>query len=273
MKLKQTFLILITLLLATSVFCQNNFRYPISVQSKQISGSTIDTLRTVANKVLYDNIDLKTVVVSKADSNYQKPGSYVTTFDFKNQAVSKSNTLRVLQAAGSNIKVLPVLEGVYASTGSLADGSAYGTMLTYISDSVYMTGFVYILRTAGDFTADQTNGIALYKVNGANYDFVVQTPADATGALWKGTVDIPLQKALSAPMWITPGLYYTICLYNSSAQVTAPVLASIDIGTGFSRIAEPHMLGASWGTTTSFPAQKVASTTTRTANYRFIAIY
>ena len=163
--MKKTFLILLALLLSVAVYCQNNFRYPISVQSKQITGNTIDTLRNVAYKVLSDNINLSTVLVELSDT-LKGPGNYVTPYQY-HTTVGQTDILYLLKLMGSEFKAFPVNPMQGSAYLQIANNTAYGTAI-YLPIRTLITGIhIAVGNSVTSYTADGTafNGYALYSLN------------------------------------------------------------------------------------------------------------
>lgn len=196
------------------------------IDDRNVKGVTIDTLRTVANKVLIDNIDLKTVLVQKADSNYRKSGSYTSRYDFKTEPTD-DNIVKIWKKQGSILKLFPMCPPVFGVTAALSDGNLY-TMRCYNPDTTTITGFTYTLTAQGNFVADAVNGIALYSLSGTTATYLGATAND--GNIWKTAANAVSTANLTAPVTIYPGTYIIALMYNHSSQTTAPVLEAAGLG-------------------------------------------
>jgi hypothetical protein len=178
------------------------------------------------NPVSGDTVTAKSILVLRPDSIYQKPGSYTSRYDFKNEPV-KSELLKAYNGFGSTIKMLPLCPPEFNDSYALTDGRAIFT-LCYTADSITVTGFKYSLLVAGSYTADNYNGIALYSFSNGVITKISETAND--GTIWTTTANTIGIKNLPSPVTIAPGYYYIAILYNSSAQTTAPTFPSNSIG-------------------------------------------
>lgn len=153
-----------------------------------------------------------------------------SSFDAASAEFVQSNNNRLLndlQYMGSNIKLLPfgayILPSGVSVTVAMTDGRFYGALFV-ARDTIPMTGFGYSLYTAGDYTADNYNGISLYKYENDMITKVTGGETADDGNIWKVTGNN--QKALPAPITLLPGIYYARALWNASATTTAPVMSS-----------------------------------------------
>lgn len=131
-----------------------------------------------------------------------------------------------MQNLGGIIKIEPLgktLMDIVRSQG-MTDGTLY-IIGTFINATTRLTGMLAFQTVAGNYTADNYNGMALYKWNGTNIVLVAQTANDA--AIWTTTSNTWRQKAFTTPYNAQAGVYYMAALYNSSAQVTAPSLGGM----------------------------------------------
>ena len=200
----------------------NKFTKPVTIETKNLTGVKIDGYDATKAKV--DNAaPAGNTLILKADSNYQKPGSYTTRYDFKNEPV-RTPFQKALKGFGSTLKLFPLYDYAFPNNNAMIDNRIY-FVLCYTSDTVKITGFKYSLTTQGSFTADNYNGIGLYSVSGGSggtATLVSSTTNDVNGDLWKATASTLVTKDLPSPVTIAPGYYYIACVYNSSAQTTAP---------------------------------------------------
>lgn len=113
----------------------------------------------------------------------------------------------------------------FISTGQgLADGQIRAVPV-YLPYSATITGVVWMVHTQGNYTADNSNQLGLYTSDGTNLTLVASsTSADD---LWSASAANTIkQTAFSSPYAASAGVYWIAALYNSSAQTTAPSLAS-----------------------------------------------
>lgn len=203
-------------------------------------------MRTVAYKVFSDNIYLKVVLVQKAVRNYQKPGSYTTRYNFKNEPTNV-NLIKIWKKEGATLKLFSEAPLTYATSMPHSNANIY-CIKCYTPDTLTFTGFKFGLTIACLFTEDQYNGIGLYSVNETTATFLMATANNA--AIWKaptGVVTAPLTSAVTIP----PGTYIITLLYHTSYQTTAPSIGGG--GTG-------KLLGISAGLGLWFTAWKSAQT-------------
>lgn len=130
---------------------------------------------------------------------------------------------------GSDVKGVPVGAN-FANTSNvaLADNIQYFGMC-YVPNDVTVTGIRFVQAVAGNYTPDNTNGIALYSYSGTTYTKVVETTNDTGDPnIFEASANTVVTKAFSTPSAITKGFYAVSFLYNSSAQTTAPSLSGIN---------------------------------------------
>jgi len=219
-------------------------------------------------KSYFDNMPAVDISALKSSLGIADEGNANDYFYLKTEVdalivgAKKPSLLTDIQVMGSNVKALPfgayILQGGVISTATLTDGRLIGSLFV-ITEPLFLTGFGYSIYTAGDYTADNYNGISLYKVTGDVIDVVVGGQTADDGNMWK--VAGNNEKALPTPITLTPGLYYVRSLYNSSAQTTAPLITSF--GTCSALIPGTQLKGSIRATGVATPAaQYVISTST-----------
>lgn len=136
--------------------------------------------------------------------------------------VAVDTDLLVQRALGSNILAQSIpIRNIASTSTALADGVAV-FIPVYLPKDATITGVKWRHATAGNYTADNYNGVGLYTANGTGLTLVASSTDD--GNIWKQSATSVASKALSSPYAATAGLYYVGLLYNSSAQTTAPAL-------------------------------------------------
>lgn len=237
--MKKLLLILIIGLLTGSLFAQTytpvsgNKKYSgynwfpdlkLRVGSAYLSSAKI----TSWDKVVSDTVSAASILVLKADSVYKKPGSYTSRNDFKYE--STLSVRNMLNAAGSNIKVIPfaIELGGSNTTPALVDGTIYYNMVV-VTDSTLLTSFQYSLSASGNFTGDNNNVIGIYSFANPTFTKIGNTATEAAGAKWKVGTGLVSTSALVTPVWLAPGKYAIMYLYNSSAQTTAPSVYGLSL--------------------------------------------
>lgn len=170
------------------------------------------------------------VVASDSANGSGAAGKWVTGKDYNTDMALKANLatantdLLAYAAMGSVIKALPVGLSLVTGTNStqtLSDGRTH-YVAVYLSTPQTITGIKLYQATAGDYTADNYNGVGLYSVSGGTLTLRASSSDD--GNIWKATANTIITKAFATPYAAPAGLYYIAILYNQSAQTTAPII-------------------------------------------------
>ena len=106
-------------------------------------------------------------------------------------------------------------------TVALADG-AVRYVAVNITKAQTITGVTWWQTVAGDYTADNYNGVGLYSINTSTGEITLVASSTDDGNIWKGAANAYYSKAFSSPYSASVGKYMIAYLYNSSAQTTAP---------------------------------------------------
>lgn len=136
----------------------------------------------------------------------------------------RSLAVQAFEALGSTVKAQTV--GVELSqmttTTALVDGQTlYGAI--WVPYPMTVTGFKFYLGTTGNFTGDNTNGLALFSYSAGVLTKVASSANDAN--IWKGSAGSVQTVAFAGgSIAISAGIYYVCFLYNNSAQTTAPTI-------------------------------------------------
>lgn len=229
---------------------------------------------TLLNPVSADTVSASSILLLKSDSAYRKSGSYTSRYDFKYE--STLSVRNMLNAAGSNITVTPVAAefGGSNTTPALVDGTIYYNMVV-VTDSTRLTSFQYSLQTSGVFTGDNNSVIGIYSFSAPTFTKIGNTATDAAGAKWKVGIGLSSTTNLVTPVWLAPGKYAIMYLYNSSAQTTAPSVYGISLpyifilGTALPSSFYPFGVSNA-ATYTDLPASIAASAFTFTNNSAII---
>lgn len=164
--------------------------------------------------------------VLKGDSAGNAAGNYATRKVVTDLvAQDMDNTISGINLfAAEPVIAFPLMSfSVGGVTTSLTDGYCYRNAF-YINEPKTITGVHYALSTSGDYTADNFNGFALYAVSGITATQVAISANDAN--FWKSSSGALGTAVFTTPYEAQPGAYYIVMIYNSSAQVTAPVIFS-----------------------------------------------
>lgn len=94
----------------------------------------------------------------------------------------------------------------------------------YLNKAATLTGVAVHIKTAGNFTGNNFNGVAIYSYSGGT--LTKQADSSNSGSWWQGStgfVQIPFTSQLSA----SKGLYFVALMYSSSSQTTQPQLSGL----------------------------------------------
>lgn len=155
---------------------------------------------------------------------------------FYNRFVRKSTPLannawnNILTALGSAILFTIAGDQNIIQGASMGDGSLR-VFATYINTLSTITGVKWYQEIAGNYTANNINGVALYSYAAGVLTKVAESDDD--GDIWKTTSGTFGSKEFNTPYEAVPGVYFIGLLYNESAHVTLPALggpATLDSG-------------------------------------------
>lgn len=133
---------------------------------------------------------------------------------------------KAYQALGSTIKAQNV-DGDLATgvSGAAMNSQRIYYTAVYLPVAATITGVKWIQITAGDYTANNYNGVGLFTYSGGTLTKVASSTDD--GNIWKATSGTMSSKAFASTYVATAGLYFVAHMYSSSAQTTAPSLGII----------------------------------------------
>lgn len=159
----------------------------------------------------------------------------LTTTGSSGAATFISNVLNVPNYSGGSATATDIIAGftylgstqkgyalfnpasMYGSTASLAN-QRIDFVAYHITTTSTITGVRFQLTTAGVYTANNFNGLALYSYSAGTLTQVAITANTSTAWNAIGVKSI----AFTAPYTAAPGVYFVASLYCSSAQTTAP---------------------------------------------------
>jgi hypothetical protein len=131
------------------------------------------------------------------------------------------NKADVYALLGSVIKAEPVMGGLNILNATIAQVSTqFAITAVYLPKAATITGVKWYQSVAGNYTANNYNGVGLYTYSGGTLTLVASSTDD--GNIWKATSNTWSSKAFSATYAAAAGLYFIGEVYNSSAQTTAP---------------------------------------------------
>jgi len=146
-------------------------------------------------------------------------------------------SIRALNTLGAGIKMMPLFSRLAVGSVSVAlgDGGTAFISTCVLETSQTLTGIKFILTVRGVFTASNFSGFAVYKLgtNGTTATRVAIT--NDCAADFVGTPSILHTVPLTSTYNATRGIYYVLCVYNSSATTTSPsIQATASINTDVS---------------------------------------
>lgn len=142
--------------------------------------------------------------------------------DGERQSISGVN-LKDMEILGSSVKAMTL--GL-----SISETKAQVTMVdnsikfipVYVRTTQTITGVNIGVQTQGNYTADNYNGVGLYKYNTTLDSLVLVASSTDDGNIWKASSGSMITKAFTTAYSAEEGLYYVACLWNASATTTAP---------------------------------------------------
>lgn len=146
----------------------------------------------------------------------------------------------------------------------------------WLSKAATLTGIKVYVRVLGSYTPDNNNRVGLYTYSGGTLTLVASSAN--SGTLWTSAANAIQLIPFSGTYVAAAGLYFVGFLYNQSAVVTAPALASgiamnnLVMGStalGFTNSAKLH--GTSSGT--DLPATIAMSAITSSVIPSYTALY
>jgi hypothetical protein len=141
------------------------------------------------------------------------------SFQFPQQDLYK-----VFAQLGSGVKYMTIGSVFGEATNNIgfADNFANYNAI-WVAETFTPTGVAWYQTTQGNYTSDQNNKVGVFSESGGTLTKLAESTND--GNLWKGASGTFQKKAFNAAVPLTGGrTYFIATLYNSSAQVTAPVI-------------------------------------------------
>ena len=234
----------------------------LKIDSVSTNGTDIKFYRgsSILNPAMSDTVAFSSIGIYKADSNYRKPGSYTSRYDFKTEP-TLDNLIRIYKGNGLTIKNNFITPLAFTSGNSLTSDRMV-LVMTYVPDSCTVNGFKYGLSAQGAFTASSTNACALYSISGTTFTKIAETTN--SDAIWKVAANAYSTAAFVTPVTIAPGYYYMALLYSTSAPTTAPaVYCTTMLQAWFSDIGTNYLACYVTANQTSMPASITKASCTR----------
>lgn len=201
-----------------------NLTNPNSWTGKQTFANASTTLGTVTGTQWYSSItssllstDANGLVSGLAPQGNLSIASGKLNF--------QDSDILALQAMGSTIKAQTIgLTPSIITTSISLTTNQVRYFAVYLPQAVTLTGAKWYQQTAGNFTANNYNGIGLYTYSAGTLTWVAST-TDSSGAIWKATTGTYSSANFASSYSAQPGLYFLAFIYNESAQTTAPAVA------------------------------------------------
>lgn len=187
------------------------------------TSGTLATIQNIKDSLDTYIADAETGIALK-DTNGYAVGSYATRLALYNY----SDPVHSAQLIGSSVKAISLGMTLASCTGTstMSDGITR-FVAVYIESTETITGVMLALNTAGDYTADNYNGVGLYSE--ASGTLTLRASSADDGNIWKTAATSVITKAFSSTYVATPGLYYVAILWNNSAVNTSPKLATMGL--------------------------------------------
>ena len=170
---------------------------------------------------------------------YAKFGNDTIYFGHHEMAPATQMIVDHIQQAKVNTDIL-----AYQLLGSVAVAETVGQKLMYSNVATplvdgqikytaiclpkyeVLDGVRVYVRTLGNYTGDNNNRVGLYSYNLATGLLTLVASSANTAQLWTSAANAGQTIAFTTPYNAGPGIYYVALIYNQSAVVTAPGLAS-----------------------------------------------
>lgn len=195
---------------------------PISIIA---TGSVTGTSSYSNNSATASFITASNIVGSVQSSSYSITSSNFAQALYSN-LLQYTELTRACRALGSDILFEPVGGGfINAASGanrSMASGTAYGSMIL-VTYPCTLTGVYWIQGVAGVYTANNYNGLGLYKLTNTS-TFTLVASSSNNGNTWKSASATQASASFATSYSAGVGIYMVLGAYNSSAQTTAPTI-------------------------------------------------
>jgi hypothetical protein len=219
--------------------------------------------------------------------------SYTTTNSFTGSAIASlaidsqgnvltsgfTNPLKAYQAAGSNIKAMPVGLWAFNFTPAVAAQTNQTLRLNavYLPTNETITGvrwYQAVLQVGA--TPSNYNGFGLYTLSGTT--LTCQVSSSNSSTIWSGgSINSYNSIAFDAPYAATAGLYYIAFLYSVSVGGTAPTFGVSVTTTAANQLipglTTNNKLTATILTQTSMPTSIAMSTATAATTVMNVSLY
>ena len=192
---------------------------------------------------------------------------------------SNDTDLLLYQALGSTILAETAGQKLqFANTSTVMVDNQIKYSALYLPKDASIAGIKVYVRVLGNYTGDNNNKVGLYSFNQSSGLLTLVASSNNSASLWTSAANAIQTIAFSAAYLASPGVYFTALLYNQSAQVAAPALASgvalnnaAMAGTAFGFANSAKLYGTSTGN--DLPATIASSAITASTIPSWTAIY
>lgn len=262
---------------------QNALNLKANLASPTFTGSPVvpgyvPTTTTVNGQALSSNVTVSTISGNAGTATALQTSRKINGSSFDGSAdITTDNDLLAYTALGSPILAQTVNQRLeYSNTSTaLVDGQIKYEAV-YLPKAATLTGIRVYVRTLGSYTGDNNNRIGLYTYSGGTLTLVASSINSSS--LWTAAANAAQIIPFSSTYAAAAGLYFVGFIYNNSAQVTAPTLASgtalnnlvmASTAMGFTNSAKLH--GTSTGT--DLPSSIAMSSITASTVPSWVALY
>lgn len=130
--------------------------------------------------------------------------------------------IQILNWLGSSIKAQLAVPYQFTRTSFAFNNQVLAFNPITVYNPVKITGVKWYQQTMGSYTANNYNGVGLYSYLNGTLTLIASSTND--GNIWKAAGGTWVSKAFSSSVTISPGIYFVLSLYCSSAVVTAPAI-------------------------------------------------
>jgi hypothetical protein len=193
-------------------------------------GDTLTTYIPYSSRINIDDyVEMKEDSMPSLENG--RAGTYASGYDLIQGIKLRDGILEAYQRLDTTIKAFGPIGAnptIASSTYAMIDGTAIFIAID-IKVNTHIKGVSFIITTAGAYTPDNTNGIALYKINGSNKELVASYTSSADPNMWEQANGI-YSVTFASPYDAIPGIYY-VALLNNRSDGTAPSIAAVPAGS------------------------------------------
>lgn len=204
-----------------------NKKATLSTVEKSLGLKDTITVAEIFTSPVFTGTPIAPTAANGTNTNQVATTAFVLANTGSGSTTPSSNFIEGIKALGGSVKGYTFgLNNPGVSSYTMVDGTVYFAKI-YLDNDTTINSITVTETIQGDYTADAYNGIGLYTYNEGTLTLVASSVNN--GNIWK-TSYYPVVYTLATPYAASKGMYVVGLLYNSSAQVTAPVLIA---GSGY----------------------------------------